>query len=310
MAESIKPIYSIISSVSSNELVKTLLLFLLIPLVVEYFKNNYFSNLAQKKNVWLNFIQKNQEIKDCIFKYNKVEKDTRPNYWIPYVCLFGSLLVLLIFFFSTFILTNSLYGYVSEISSLIPVNMKFQADSQMVFFEYSFPFFLFFILVIPGRETVKIGDLAQNLSDGEVISKYSSVKWRTSAIISFLLVVFAFSINLLTQDKTYFWYIVIILICLYIFYRLLANNRMYQERVKNTVNKEFSRKFPYIEVSTVGAEKFTGKIKNVFDNEAIRVIDNDIEISIMWEAVASLKETKIRDKDKQKHLDDFFKYMH
>lgn len=85
---------------------------------------------------------------------------------------------------------------------------------------------------------------------------------------------------------------------------------MYQERVKNTVNKEFSRKFPYIEVSTVGAEKFTGKIKNVFDNEAIRVIDNDIEISIMWEAVASLKETKIRDKDKQKHLDDFFKYMH
>ncbi|WP_094229264.1 hypothetical protein [Methanolobus psychrotolerans] len=47
------------------------------------------------------------------------------------------------------------------------------------------------------------------------------------------------------------------------------------------------------------------RLVNVFDNEAITLIDNDIEIKVMWSAVATLKETKKSYHGTQTNLNDF-----
>ena len=78
------------------------------------------------------------------------------------------------------------------------------------------------------------------------------------------------------------------------------------KKVKEVVNDNFSRRFPFLDVSTMGAEHHFGILKNIFDDDAIILIQDGVETLILWDSVASVTEMENKDEE-QKRLSDFLK---
>lgn len=290
-------LFSIISSIVSNELIKTLVLFLLIPILMKYYETKYLSDFAQKKNVWLNFIQKNRHIQDCFSKYNQIEKESQPTYLFNYMILIFSTFLFILLLLIVFSIALILYA---TINSIVPLSLDY-------FSHILFASVLISIPIILGQISNEIYEQATELCDEDILSKYSSVQKKYHFIFISSLVFSFFEITLFFQNTSHIYYAIGSILFGILVYGLISNKRFYTQKVKNCVNKDFNRNFPFLEISTVGAERFIGKLKNIYDHESITLIENDVEIKIMWSAVASLKETKSKYHGNQKHLDDFFR---
>ena len=295
MTNDIDLFYSTISSIVSNELIKTLVLFLLIPILMKYYETKYLSDFAQKKNVWLNFIQKNHHIQDCFSKYNQIEKESQPTYLFNYMILIFSTFLFILLLFIVFSIASSLHAI---------TRASFSLD---YFTHILFASVLIGIPIILGQMSHKIYEQATELCDEDILSKYSSVQKKYHFIFISSLVFSFFEITLFFQNTSYIYYPIGVILFGILVYGLISNKRFYTQKVKNCVNNDFNRNFPVLEISTVGAERFIGKLKNIYDHESITLTENDVEIKIMWSAVASLKESKSKYHESQKHLGDFFR---
>lgn len=309
MTENIDLLYSTISSIFSNELIKTFILFLLIPIIMKYYETNYLSDFAQKKNVWLNFIQKNQHIQECFSKYDQIEKEAQPSVLFNYSILLTSVALFLIFLFIAFLTSFLLYGSVIKLLSMILyANIESKAYISLDYFSQTlFSIFFLIIPIILSQQSRKIYEKATNPRDYDILLEYSSIQKRYHVILISSFVFSFFAISLFFQNTSYIFYAVGTALFFIVVYKSIYDKRFYTRRVQNSVNNEFCRNFPYLEISTVGVEKFIGKLADIFDYEAITLSENDVEIKIMWSAVASLKETKSMYQEGQKHLNDFFK---
>ena len=92
-----EPTNSVLLNLFSNDLVRSLSI-LLVPIAIKYFENKYFSEIAQKKNVWKKFIEKNPSINNCFSNYEKIERISQVGLKFTYIIVFFSTLFFIIEF--------------------------------------------------------------------------------------------------------------------------------------------------------------------------------------------------------------------
>lgn len=303
-------IISSLSNIFSNELIKTSIIFLLIPFLLKYYESNYLSDLAQKKNIWINFIQKNQHIQDCFSKFDELEKEVllinKLNYTTMLKAAFSVFLLMFLITFGVVLCYDRLIDFLSNIQFLKTHFVAILTVHSVIQFIISLIFIVISMyLVSKSREAY---DKTTKIADEYIIEQHQTIQKNYNNIIIFAGVITYFSIFSFLQNIYNVFFIVSGVLSSAIIYRTLKDKQLYAQKTKNSINNEYNKNFPMLEISTIGAEKFTGKLKNVFDYETITLIENDAEIKILWNAVAALKEQKTIFNRNQKRLDDFLRH--
>jgi hypothetical protein len=284
-----------ISAFVANPLIYAIIVFLIVPALMRYYENHYFSEIAQKKSIWINFIQKNQHIQKCISNYSDLEKKADLIDKFSYFVMFKSIILLIILILVSATFSTLLNKYVLIQLHDNPSNSNSILSILFIFVSL----FLLHRLKINNEKSMKINET-------DIISNYPTIQKEYNAIIIYSAIFAYFGTPFFLQNWSYI-FLTSILTNSIVVYSALHWKQKYAMKAKNTVNNSFKRNFPELEISTIGAEKLSGQLKNVFDHDSITLINNDIETKILWSAVASLKETKTRYKESQKSLDDFFR---
>ncbi|MFY1110487.1 MAG: hypothetical protein AB3K77_02205 [Methanosarcinaceae archaeon] len=297
----------------SNDLIKSLSI-LLVPIAIKYFENKYFSEIAQKKNVWKKFIEKNPSINNCFSNYEKIEQISQVGLKFTYIIMFFSIFYFMIEFMLSVlasILVERWVPYILENTLHLEMN---QISSDTVF-ENVFFSIIFLSTLLPLSSSRKIKEYENKLKDDELLliksdellSTYSKVKklFYFSIFFSFVHLYFSANIFIEVTDN-------VILLSAIVFhsgtvYTSISNKQSYTTKVKDIVNKKYSRNFPILEISTVGAERFVGKLEDIFNYESVALDKNNIKTIILWNAVASIKEVGKNNPSEQKLLSDYFK---
>jgi hypothetical protein len=97
-------------------------------------------------------------------------------------------------------------------------------------------------------------------------------------------------------------YVSILALPLAVSYIVYSYKKMTTDKIRNITNNGYSRHFPILDISTVGCEHFIGKLVNVFDDKAIRLLIKNKEVIILWDAVATIMEAE---EGIQKEISDF-----
>ena len=299
--------YEIFSSPTSKILIPILPLFF-VPLFLRYIENKYWSLLSQKKNVWKRFLYKNKSIRKCFTNYNDIESET----YISIKFTIGISILFTIFFISIIVISIStsffLYGWIIPVVSTFllmePSFTSFDNVYQYVALTINL-IFTYFLLNYCSNE---INNFKEKLNQENILQNYSNIKKLYYIAFFVLLIQFLIILSLfLETNNTFLKFthaISVIVLCVY----FVSIPRIFMQsstkKVKEVVNDNFSRRFPLLDVSTMGAEHYFGMLKNIFNDEAIILIQDGIETLILWDSVASVTEMDDKDEE-QKRLSDF-----
>ena len=298
---------AIFSSPTSKMLIPILSLFL-VPLFLRYIENKYWSLLSQKKNVWKRFLYKNKSIRKCFTNYNDIESET----YISIKFTIGISILFTFFFISLIVISAStslfLYGWiipaVRTFLLMEPSFTSFDNVYQYVALTINL-IFTYFLLNYCSNE---INNFKEKLNQENILQNYSNIKKLYYIAFFVLLIQFLIILSLfLETNNTFLKFthaISVIVLCVY----FVSIPRIFMQsstkKVKEVVNDNFSRRFPLLDVSTMGAEHYFGMLKNIFNDEAIILIQDGIETLILWDSVASVTEMDNKDEE-QKRLSDF-----
>lgn len=275
---------------------------LLIPVFIKYIEKERWSLLAKKKNVWKDFIVKNRSIDECLSKYSKIEREGDVSLKLFYLLLILSS----IFFFIEIVIVVSL-------SSFISGKMMRIQDNSLIFYSSSVTFqFIFLILValfniVPLWYSEKIRKITNDLRNNISIGKYFELMWYYYVVLMFSLIQILMTVSVLIDIVSQFkiFAFAVLLIPIYAVGYSALNKQTFKRKTKKIINNEFSKRFPILKITTMGADSHIGRLKDVFNHESIILINGGIETIILWDAVASITEVKETDEE-QKQLSYFY----
>lgn len=301
---------TILNTIFSNNSLNTLIVFLLIPLILRFFENKYYSDIAQKKNIWNNFIYKNMSIEECFSKFSEVKKESEVGLLHIYFVLFLDVVIMMFTLFISTLLSVLILEWIFINPAEVSYLEQYQNFSPNIFqIVYLSILLLYsFWLAIYREQFYKY---CKNIKDDDVLTNFKKVKKTMINISISSVIIFIFAINALTMDYTNIYINLIILfisiIAVIVMYFSISDGRDYVQRIKNKINNQYSKYFPYLRVSIIGGEHIAGKLENMFNLESIVLIDNRTRITIMWDSVASLREEGRLLSHKQPQLSEFFK---
>lgn len=299
--------YEILSSPTSKILIPILSLFF-VSLFLKYIENKHWSLLSQKKNVWKRFLYKNKSIRKCFTNYDKIERET----YISIKFTIGMTILLTFFFISLIVISISisffLYGWIipAVITFLLmePSFNSFDNVYQYVALTINL-ICTYFLLNYCSNE---INNFKEKLNQENISQNYSDIKKLYYIAFIMLLIQFLIIMSLFLETNNTFLkfthVMIIIFSSIYFVYIPRIFMQSSKKRVKEILNNDFSRRFPFLDVSTMGAEHHCGILKNIFDDEAIILIHDGVETLILWDSIASVTEIKNKDEE-QKRLSDF-----
>lgn len=280
----------------------TIITILLIPLLLSYIEKEYWSPLAKKKDIWKKFIIEDSFIKKCIKAYQDLDRKSDLSLSIIYLLtllLIINLVAQLIIYIFLVILVESTVIPLLKIYSVIDAH-----PTNHIYFLSLILITIFTIPLLIYPSWMKKTQESIEKSNYEKI--YPDVK--TLHYICFLLSIFyiplVISFALANQAEKYF-FLIFLVIPFFVYSNVLSYKKSATTEVKSIINEMYSHRFPYIRISTMGAEHYDGKLKNIFDNESVRLICHKNETIILWDAVATISELNEPD-DSQTQLLDFY----
>lgn len=274
---------------------------LFVPLMIKYIEKEYLSERAKKRNVWKNFLAENKDIRKCFATYSKIEMDTD----ISSKTFIAITFSLTIYFISELIISFLVVYYADF--WLIPTTCTFfQVKNQLILMLIVTLMFILSTPLIFYSEWMKTALKDMDLKNYE--KKYSNIKTLRFMCLLLSLVQFLFitSFIVIGNEETYI-YAIILAIPSLTFFNSISYKISATLKLKNIINHIYFRHFPIIEISTMGAEHHTGKLKNIFDHESIRLVNHKNETIVLWDAVASITESKETEKA-QKEISYFIEY--
>ena len=281
-----------------------LLSLLIIPLVLKYIEKKYWSVFAEKKNVWKQYIGKNRYIKECYSEWYKIDNES--DFQSRYIFLVFTLISLFFLAEVAIIVSISMFVYWWIVPILIEhqLNNYYNLSSDNVFLVTSLIIALL-CTYLPVKLVSYIEDDI-DVTENNIIEKYSAVKWYAYNSIMFSIIQFwVFLIIFIEgEERIRTFGLLALIIPLGICFISISCYTRDKSQLKNCINEKFSRRYPILEITTMGAEHHIGKIKNIFKHESIILISNNIETIILWDAVATIKEFMPPNKY-QKKLSDF-----
>lgn len=291
----------------SKTLIAILTLFL-IPLILRYIENKYWSLLSQKKNVWKRFLYKNKSIRECFSNYENVENET----YISIKFTIGISILFTIFFISLLVISQStslfVYGWIIPAVRTFPLMESYFPLFDTVYQNITLTINLVFTYFLLNYCSNEINNFKKMLNSENILQNYSNIKKLYYIAFFVSLIQFLIILSLFLETNNIFFKfthaILIISLCIYFVYILGTFMQSSKKRVKEVVNNNFSRRFPFLDVSTMGAEHHFGMLTNIFDDDAIILIQDGIETLILWDSVASVTEMEYKDEE-QKRLSDF-----
>ncbi|KXS46219.1 MAG: hypothetical protein AWU58_738 [Methanohalophilus sp. T328-1] len=284
---------------SSDILIYLLSLFVF-PLIIKYISDNFWSILAKKKNAWKRFIADDEAINNCFEEYKEIENESyySGKYTIA-IAIMSSIFLIAEMFIFLFISSaiNHITVYLSDINSLNITELN-----QYII--YTFLFLVLYIYVGNSKKGKKKDD---ELSIENIKNEYKVVakiffKRSMFSLVQLLLLINTLYLNVSNITKLFALYM--LFVPLIIFFSEYSYKKKYEDWVKKNVNDKHFSFYPTLKITTMGSETHTGKIKNVFDDDAVILVTEYVETVIPWDGIASITGIA-RKKEQQKKLSDY-----
>jgi hypothetical protein len=278
----------------------TIFTILLIPLLISYIEKEYWSPLAKKKDIWKKFIIEDSFIKKCIKAYQNLDKKSDLSlsmiYFLTLLLTINLVAQLIIYIFLVIIVE----------SKIIPLLRTYSIiDAQPTNHIYILSLILITIFTIPLLiYSSWMKKTQESIEKNNYEKTYSDIK--TLHYICFLLSLFYIPLIISfvsTKQAESYFFLTLLVIPLFMFSNVISYKKSATMEVKNIINEMYSPRFPYIRISTMGAEHYDGKLKNIFDNESVRLICHKNETIILWDAIATISELNEPDEPQTQLLD-------
>ena len=279
----------------------TILTVLFIPFLIAYIEKEYWSPLAKKKDIWRRFILEDSFIKRCINTYQDIDSKTET----PLISIYIVTLALTIYLICQLII-SVLLSIIVEVRVIPFINAYSTMGSQPTNYIFLFSLIIITIFTAPLLfYSSWIKKAQQSINSKNYKEPYSDVK--ALHFICFLLSVtyFLFLLTFITSsEEESYLFASFLIIPFFMFANVRSHKKIATSDVKNIINDMYSLRFPYIQISTLGGEHYIGQLRNIFDNESIRLVCHKNETIILWDAVATITELN-EPKEPQKQLSYF-----
>lgn len=213
------------------EIVKTAIVILIIPTALKYFESQYLSDVAQKKNVWNNFIREQGSIKDCFERYNKIQLDSECGFPFLYIIFIASVVSVFLILFLSLVVSSFLFEPIQSNSYLTGLRVGNNITLNNLFLVITSFLFLLssFIPILLSKKLKNYVFIEEN----EVVNKYHKVKQIYSIVVIFSSVLLLWSVNLLLIFNEFFNIIIICAVLLFLIsvYFSTLNNNDYTQRI-------------------------------------------------------------------------------